>query len=157
MTWKSDLRSHDGSLSDRLLTPHASEAEAHFRRLLARDDLVGKPIAARVVSPIARKAIYFSRFDRELGAGRIHPDAPLDLYRESDGTAEATKWRPATIDWNAPFQDVLRAWMAAMGLTRPAAAGVLDVSVQTLDNWLYAKEGKTCPYPKAFKALMRQG
>jgi hypothetical protein len=39
-------------------------------------------------------AIYFSRFDLLFGGGRIHPQAPLDLFREDDGTAEATLWEP---------------------------------------------------------------
>ena len=95
MTWKSDLRWHsDGRLEERLLTSRPSEAEAHFRRLLARTDLIGQPVAARLVSPRTRKAVYFSRFDRDFGGGRIHPDAPLDPLRSDDGTDEATRWKP---------------------------------------------------------------
>lgn len=29
------------------------------------------------------------------GRGRIHPRASLDLFREDDGTAEATQWKSA--------------------------------------------------------------
>ena len=92
MPWKVDLRTHDGRLSERLLTEKMSEAESWFRKLLARDDLAGEPVAARVVSPITNTAIYFSRFDDE--RRRIHPEAPLNLLREDDGTYEACQWRP---------------------------------------------------------------
>jgi len=95
MTWKTDLRRHDGHLSERTLTPDPATAEAAFRALLAREDLIGQPIAARLVSPLTRRAIYFSRFDRGLGDGRIHPSAPLDLSADQDLTAIATKWRPS--------------------------------------------------------------
>lgn len=93
MPWKVDLREHEnGRLSERLQTADMREAEAWFRKLLAREDLIGWLGAARVVSPITGRAIYFSRFDDE--RRRIHPEAPLDLFRTDDGTAEATKWRP---------------------------------------------------------------
>ena len=76
MPWKVDLRTHDGRLSERLLTEKMSEAESWFRKLLA----------------ITNTAIYFSRFDDE--RRRIHPEAPLNLLREDDGTYEACQWRP---------------------------------------------------------------
>ena len=95
MIWKADLRWHsDGRLEERLLTSYPSEAEAHFRRLLARTDLVGQPVAARLESARTHKAVYFSRFERDFGDGRIHPDAPLDPLRFDDGTNEATRWKP---------------------------------------------------------------
>jgi hypothetical protein len=99
MDWKADLRwdgvnGRDGALEERLVTKDADYAEAHFRRLLAREDLIGKPVAARLVSPFAGRSIYFSRFDRPLGGGRIHPHAPLNLMRQNDGTQEASAWLP---------------------------------------------------------------
>jgi len=95
MTWKVDLRMHEtGALTERLLTSNAQDAEHHFRRLLAREDLVGSPIAARIISPYTGKSIYFSKFDRSIGKGRIHAAAPLDLHRLDDGTWEATAWMP---------------------------------------------------------------
>lgn len=98
MPWKVDLRTHeDGRLSDRSFPETAKRAEAEFRILLRRKRLIGKPVAARLVSPATGRAIYFSRFDREIGEGRIHPDAPLDLTRMDDGTSEATLWRPEAV------------------------------------------------------------
>ncbi len=99
MDWKADIRwdstaGRDGKLEERLVTKDADYAEAHFRRLLAREDLIGKPAAARLVSPFAGRSIYFSRFDRPLGRGRIHPQAPLNLMRLDDGTQEASAWLP---------------------------------------------------------------
>lgn len=60
-----------------------------------------------------------------------------------------------TINWDAPFPEVLRAWMKARGMTRPKAADVLGIEVQTLDRWLYVKGGRECPYPESFKRLMQ--
>jgi hypothetical protein len=107
MPWKVDLRrSHDGALSERLLTDNMAEADAWFRKLLAKGDLTGQRVAARVVSPITNATIYFSRFDDE--SRRIHPEAPLNLLREDDGTAEACQWRPTL----TPDEEVAAAWQA---------------------------------------------
>lgn len=96
MPWKADLREHEtGRLTERLETMSPARAEAHFRSLLRMSDLIGQRYAARLVSPISRRSIYFSRFDRDLGNGRIHPDAPLDLSRLNDGTKEASAWTPS--------------------------------------------------------------
>ena len=153
MTWKSDLRAHDGRLSERVLTQSPAEAEVHFRRLLAREDLIGQPIAARIVSTITRNAIYFSRFDRDLGDGRIHQDAPLNLLRGDDGTAEATLWRPTEINWGAPFPDVMRQWSDAKGLTRDEAADLLKIKRETWRAWLYGKS--QCSLEEPLKMLMK--
>lgn len=153
MPWKVDIRADTGRLSERLLTELETEAEAHFRTLLRRSDLIGQPVAARLVSPNARRAIYFSRFDREIGDGRIHPDAPLDLTRDDDGTAEATLWRPTEMDWNAPFPEVAKQWSAAKGLTPKTAAALLDVEYETWRAWLYGKSN--CSQAGAIKKLMK--
>ena len=83
--WKADIRWHDsereGRLTDRTLTSSPTVAVAAFRALLARDDLIGQPCAARLVSPIVRGAIYYSRFDREPWEGRMLPDAEIDPMR----------------------------------------------------------------------------
>ena len=146
MIWKSDLRRHeDGRLSDRYTGPSSADALSHFRRLLARDDLIGQPVAARLVSPLTRRAVYWSRFDRDLGDGRIHPDAPLDPMRDDDGSDKATLWRPpAQPDaWSdpRPFAPVLRDWMARHGLTYEGACAALTyrgqaVSRRALAGWL---------------------
>ena len=59
------------------------------------------------------------------------------------------------IDWDAPFPEVLRAWMKARGLTAKATAHKLEVSDETLKGWLYRKSGGECIYPEAFKKLMK--
>ena len=136
--WKSDIRQHDGGLTDRLITVDANAALSHFRLLLARDDLIGEPCAARLVSPVTGRAVYFSRFDRDLGMGRIHPNAPLDVWRNDDGTDEATKWRPARVASDVddrPFREVLREWGSSMGYTRQQQADALCVPLATLNGW----------------------
>lgn len=144
MPWKADLRWTDGRLERRMLTAHAAEAEAHFRALLADESLSGQPCAARLVSAITGKAIYFSRFDREIGdetGGRIHPAAPLDLMRTDDGTREASAWTPPTspaVDWETDersFAECLRAWGKQRGLTRQQQADALRVGITTLNGW----------------------
>jgi len=157
MPWKADLRAHSGALSDRLLTNSAAAAEAHFRRLLARDDLAGQPIAARLVSPLTRTAIYFSRFDRDFGRGRIRPDAPLDLARDNDGTHEATAWRPPAAparDWEAdprPFADCLTDWRRAHDWSRQRLADELGAPLTTVHGWL---AGRPCGHEATIRRLM---
>jgi len=138
--WKADIRWHDGGrLDDRMLTASGADALAHFRRLLAREDLIGQPCAARLVSPITRGSIYFSRFDLPLGGGRIHPDAPMSLDLDDNGTDQATRWRPpegqSPQDDPRPFREVLRDWGRSMALTRDQQAAALGVSRSGLDKW----------------------
>jgi hypothetical protein len=155
--WKSDLRWRNGELSDRLLSEHAAEVEAHFRQLLARDDLLGRPVAARLVSPLTRRAIYYSRFDRDVGHGRIHPDAPLDLSRSDDGSAEASRWRPLLAhDWETdprPFADCLRAWRDARGWgrSRDRLTDELRTPRSTIEGWL---AGRPCSNEAPLRRLM---
>ena len=135
--WKSDIRDHSGRLSDRCLSADPATAVAHFRALLARSDLVGTTCAARLVSPITGGAIYFSRFDREFGDGRIHPDAPIDITADDDMTATATAWKPRA-SWEndpRPFAEVIREWGHRRGLTRQQQADTLGVPLTTLNGW----------------------
>ena len=77
-TFKVDIRWPDGQrLTDRTQTSSAAAAEAAYRELLAREDLIGQPCAARFV--VDGRSLYYSRFDRPLGDGRLAPDAALDI------------------------------------------------------------------------------
>ena len=157
MPYKIDVRWHNGGrLSDRTITPDATQAEAAFRALLRRNDLVGQPCAARLVSPITLRAIYFSRFDRDIGQGRIHPDAPLDLMREDDGTGVTTAWRPprASVDYDGgTFSDLLRAWEASRGWPGAEVARRLRVPYLTYRNWLTGRTG--CPAEPSMRLLIK--
>lgn len=169
LIWKCDIRWNDadhsaGELTDRTLTPERATAEAAYRVLLARKDLIGQHCTARLVTPWSRSAVYSSRFDREIGDGRIHQDAPLDLTRTDDGTAEATAWKSADnsvkfIDWEVidrPFAEALRDWVIAAndGIlygARQNAARELRVSPKTLEGWL---DGRPCGQEQAMRRLM---
>lgn len=96
MTWTVRLKKIDGAIIENRHHRDAESAVVDYRQLLARGDLVGKPLVAALVSRIhgAARSIYYSRFDHEIGHGRIHHDAPLDPFRAEDGTSEATNWRP---------------------------------------------------------------
>jgi hypothetical protein len=153
--WKSDIRWANGQLEDRLLTENQDDAVAHFRRLLARNDLIGQLVAARLVSPAAGRAIYFSRFNRDIGDGRIHPDAPLDLDLMEDGTDQATLRRPhAATNWDTdtrPFSDCLKAWGQSHGYSRQQQADELRVPLTTLHGW---HAGRSAALEAALRLLM---
>ena len=169
--WKTDLRTHSGQLSDRTETIDPTLAVTAYRALLARADLAGQPIAARLVSAITGRAIYYSRFDRAFGDGRIHPDAPIDPLRLDDGTNVATQWRPGLIappvdepvapaasldfhDWeadSAPIADCLRRWAKRRGWTRLAASGELRVPHSTYDGWC---AGRRVVHEKMVRRIM---
>lgn len=55
----------------------ASEALEEYRRLLARDDLVGKPWAAVLRHDGLRRTLLFSRFDME--EQRLLPTDQIDI------------------------------------------------------------------------------
>lgn len=140
--FKADLRWHEtGELTDRTVTSDPAAAETAFRQLLARDDLTGERVAARLVSPFTRKAIYYSAFDKTFGHGRIHPDAPLDLFASEDQSKVATVWVPPprpVIDWEADdrsLADCLKDWHRRPGWTRDTAAAELRVPRSTYDGW----------------------
>jgi hypothetical protein len=100
---------------------------------------LGQPGAARLVSPLAGgRSVYYSRFDRAVGDGRIHPNAPLNLNATEDETGIATQWHPPVTSYEddpRPFGQVLKSWGAARGLTRAQQAAAIGVPVATLDNW----------------------
>lgn len=127
--YKIYLRSHAHDEQGRILeriepTNDLIVAEAAYRRLLNRADLIGEPVAAVLSSD--RKSIYFSRFDRE---PRIHPDAPLDLLIDYDGTTEAAQWAPpAFILPDTPQPSDIAAAREHLGLTQKQLAPLLGYS-----------------------------
>lgn len=138
--WKADLRWHETSeLTDRTITDDVEAAVAAFRSLLSREDLIGKPVAARLVSPITKKSIYLSRFDKDLGEGRLHPDVPIEPFVGADQSFMATLWLPEyAIDWETddrPLSQVLKSWHSGTGRTRDEAAADLRVPRSTYDGW----------------------
>jgi hypothetical protein len=90
--YKVDLRWEDGGrLTDRTISPDREAAFMAFRNLLAREDLAGQAVAVRFV--VDGRSLYFSRFDRPFGEGRILPGAPIraDVDRdEADRLARIT-------------------------------------------------------------------
>lgn len=90
--YKADLQRLGGrDLTDRTVSPSRAAAFCAFRELLARTDLDGQPVAARFV--VDGRSLYYSRFDKPFGQGRIHPDAPIraDVDRaEADRLATIT-------------------------------------------------------------------
>jgi hypothetical protein len=141
--YKTDIRWEDGTLSHRTSTPSRRAAEAAYRDLLAMPELAGEKCAARLVSPHTGKSIYFSHFDKTFGKGRIHHDAPLDLDRHDDGTAEASAWVPAPKNVAMPrtgdFSADLRSWMEANDLTAASAAQALGTTKDSVENWLQGR------------------
>lgn len=101
-TFKIDLRwpregaeklgRREGELSDRTETDDEAEALAAYRELLSRDDLAGHGVAARFV--VGGRSLYYSRFDRPFGRGRIHPDAPLDARADPAAADRLAGWTP---------------------------------------------------------------
>lgn len=93
--FKADLRWDEGGrLTDRTISPNRAAAFLAFRALLARTDLEGQAVAVRFV--VDGRSLYFSRFDKPFGAGRIRADAPI---RADVDLAEADRlaaWTPTT-------------------------------------------------------------
>jgi hypothetical protein len=161
--FKIDIRWHDDDrngemaqrLTDKTRTPDPVLAEKAYRSLLGRDDLIGQLCAARLVSPIIGRAIYFSRFDRDYGRGRIHPDAPLDLSRLDDGTAEATMWRPPKldIDFSLPFPELLKTWAASHNWNAQQISDILKTPRPTYRSWIQGQRG--CPHEDMVREYIR--
>lgn len=163
-TYRVYLRSHAPDEVGRILeriepTRDPGVAESAYRRLLARGDLIGQRVAAVMSSNRpsgggSGSAIYFSRFDRDLCDGRIHPEAPLDLYRADDGTGEATRWLPPTArpqDWETdprPLADCLKAWHGQPGRSRQWAAEVLGLSLATYNGYCAGRKAVEGPIRK---------
>lgn len=104
--YKVDLRWTDGArLTDRTHTSDRGAALTAFRRLLDRLDLVGQDVAARLV--VDGKSLYYSRFDREVGKGRIHPDAPICLDADRTTADRLASWVPPSPAHDSPGRVVV--------------------------------------------------
>lgn len=136
MSWKIDLRWHDGRLTERTETGDPDIAVAAFRALLGRDDLDGQPVAARMVSPLTRRSIYFSRFDGRPGLTRLHPAAPIDPHADRDMTAEAA-CVPTMHDWETdprPYDACIKDWRTRHGWTWRQVADELREPLGTVQR-----------------------
>jgi hypothetical protein len=92
-TYKVDIRWPDAQrLSDRTQTADAETALAAYRRLLSRTDLIGKNCAARFV--VDGRSLFYSEFNRPVGEGRVHPDAPLRADTDAAGASVIAQWTP---------------------------------------------------------------
>lgn len=84
MLFRVYLRSHAANevgkidMASRTITSNPEAAIIAYRALLARDDLIGHPCAAVLSRAVQRSgsSLFFSRFDKELGQGRIAADDP---------------------------------------------------------------------------------
>lgn len=74
------------------VTDSAAVARVAYAELLARDDLIDSP--CRAIMERDGKPYYVSEFAAPVGAGRIHPEAPLDPYGEPEDCERVAKWRP---------------------------------------------------------------
>ncbi|KST61234.1 hypothetical protein AO398_00680 [Methylobacterium sp. GXS13] len=149
MPWMVRLRAHDGGeILERASFGSPSAAMDAYRLLLRREDLIGEPLTAVFKPPRGatgsdgNTSNWFSRFDRELGQGRIGPDDPrLDPFANSNDAYGAVNSPapkpPAPVDWEAdgrPFAEVLKDWARTRG-GRNAAAAVRRVGRKTFDGW----------------------
>ncbi|MGC5781738.1 hypothetical protein [Methylobacterium sp. NFXW15] len=149
MSWTVRLRAHDGAQILENATYQTPEAAmVAYRALLDREDLIGEPVAAVFKPP--RGAVeggnvsnWFSRFDCELGEGRIAGDDPrLDPWAnpaDANGALNSPAPRRVAerVDWEGDerqFADICKAWAKAVG-GRDAAAESLRVSRKTFDGW----------------------
>lgn len=88
MLFRVYLRSHAPGevgridMASRTVTHNPTAAIVAYRELLARDDLIGQKCAA--VLSRDGSSLFFSRFDREIGDGRLAADDPrLDPLMDS--------------------------------------------------------------------------
>lgn len=167
MTWTVRLRAHaDGLLIERATYGTPEAAMDAYRVLLARPDLSGQPVAAVFKPPAGavergNRSTWFSRFDRALGEGRLHPhDMRLDPWT-GQGEAERIAMTspeleadPELHDWEADprsFGACLKAWHAAHQWTRDEAAAELRASRGTYDNWC---DGRSAASESSVRRLM---
>jgi hypothetical protein len=163
VSWIVRLRAQEGDILENASYGTPSAAMSAYRALLGRQELVGQHMAAVFKPPRglvtqSNTSTWFSRFDRELGAGRIGPDDPrLDPYADETTAASVANTPlgplPEPIDWEAdprPFAEVCKAWAKAVG-SRDAAAHWLRVSRKTFDGWC---DGRGASQEKMARRLM---
>lgn len=75
------------------VTDSPSVARLAYAELLGRDDLIGAD--ARAVLERDGQPLYESSFAAPVGSGRIHPEAPLDVYAAVADASRVAAWRPA--------------------------------------------------------------
>lgn len=121
-----------------------------YRALLARSDLDGQAVAAVFKPPrgydggTSNVATYFSRFDRDIGDGRIDAADPrLDPFASRAAADQiAMSLPPHVVKWEEdprPLSECLRSWAKGHGWTRAQAAGELRVPLDTYQGWCAGK------------------
>lgn len=162
IVWIVRLRPHDGRLIEtgKHETPEA--ALAAYRALLSRDDLIGQPLAAVFKPPAGlvtsgNTSTWFSRFDRDIGDGRLSAlDPRLDAYATAETANQVLHSQPPTsIDFTAPIPDLIRAAKTHLGITTRELAERLDAPYPTVRGW---EQGDSVPKPEgmariAFRAI----
>lgn len=149
--WIVRLRSHDeGRILESANFANPDAAMGAYRALLGRQELVGEKFAAVFKPPVGavtegNSSTWFSRFDRDVGDGRVSPlDPRLDPWATPERVHEVQTSLPPDfehrqlLDWERDgraFGDVLKAWHGNRGLTRDEAAAELRVPRSTYDGW----------------------
>lgn len=81
------LRWRDQRVSEKTITGNPNVAEAAFRALLGRSDLIGQKVA--VVMSLDNRQLEYCRFDYgpDWAQGLKRPDAPIRLFHDApEGT-----------------------------------------------------------------------
>lgn len=160
MTWTVRLRRHaDGRIIESATYTDPGAAMAAYRTLLGRRDLDGQPLAAVFkppAGPSGNHATFFSRFDGEVGAGRISPDDPrLDpAATREEADAIASSPPPARSPANRMTSEEFAAIRKRLGLTQAQLAQVLDYA-HPVSVSLMERDSNPRPIPSHIARLMR--
>lgn len=147
--YKVDLRygatDQSGKVTQPTRTPYADVAMAAYRKLLGLD-LTGDIAARFVVEGAGGKSasLYYSKFDRPFGQGRIHPDAYLDPYATREHADKLASWRPGDPENLAARLGLAGGELgerAAAATSAPASPSMDDV-VGILRGWLRPMVGR---------------
>jgi len=95
MSFRVYIAAVDGGAFEATQTESPRVARCAFRELLERGDLIGQ----RYVAVLERDGapLYASKYDAQLGAGRMHPEAPVDVYAAADSARQLATWSPAYV------------------------------------------------------------